>query len=230
MGIWGSIVCEPVGHNTAPSDREKPGLLEGHHQRLWWVIGDCPTVSQSNVFNQPVMSKRQRPHRLKYKSGLYREPYKYSLLSLPPTPFPFPLILILIAHFISLLYLLHNGHAYVLHFCALVPGFLSRRNVVDLKFDTQSAQYQREGHGFFVPLLIAGHILLPIMIVAAHLTKNRFSKSPILMNFCYANVGYCTSFLMSSVCVNHDGKRGSQRNLEVLCRRRCLGFTSSPPY
>jgi len=39
--------------------------------------------------------------------------------------------------------------------------------------------------------------LLPIMIVAAHLTKNRFSKSPILMNFCYANVGYSTSFLLS---------------------------------
>lgn len=77
---------------------------------------------------------------------------------------------------------------------------------VDLKFDTQSAQYRREGHGFFIPLLIVGHILVPIMIVAAHLTKNRFSKSPILMNFCYANVGYCTSFLLSSVCVNSDGK------------------------
>lgn len=85
------------------------------------------------------------------------------------------------------------------------PGCLSLGTAVDLKFDTQSAQYRREGHGFFILLLIAGHILMPIMIVAAHLTKNRFSKSPILMNFLYANVGYSTSFLLSSVYVNYDG-------------------------
>jgi len=67
----------------------------------------------------------------------------------------------------------------------------------DIHFDTQSPQYRLEGHAFFIPLLIGGHILVPIMILAAHISKNRFSRSPIFMNFCYANVGYSTSLLLS---------------------------------
>ena len=83
-------------------------------------------------------------------------------------------------------------------FLCFLPNLpLTRKTPVAIDFDTQSPQYRREAHGFFIPLLLAGHIFLPIMIVAAHISKNRFSRSPILMNFCYANVGYCTSFLMS---------------------------------
>ena len=98
-------------------------------------------------------------------------------------------------HLHSLVFSLKHGSAYVLAFSPEPP--LTRRPPVTIDFDTQSPQYRREAHGFFIPLLLAGHILLPISIVAAHLSKNRFSRSPILMNFCYANVGYCTSFLMS---------------------------------
>ena len=66
------------------------------------------------------------------------------------------------------------------------------------------------------------------MIVAAHLTKNRFSKSPILMNFCYANVGYCTSFLLSSVCVNSDGKLLTTKLIGTM-PEKMSGLRLKPP-
>ena len=66
-----------------------------------------------------------------------------------------------------------------------------------LHFDTQSTSYQTEGRIFFSLLILAGNILVPLMVLSAHLSRNQYSKSPIFMNLCYSLIFYSTAFLLS---------------------------------
>jgi hypothetical protein len=53
-----------------------------------------------------------------------------------------------------------------------------------LHFDTQSAEYQTQDRVFLSFLIITGNVLVPLIVLSAHPSRNQYSKSPIFMNRC----------------------------------------------
>jgi hypothetical protein len=50
---------------------------------------------------------------------------------------------------------------------------------------------------FFVLLIVGGNVLIPIMVVASFVQGNKYSRSPVFMNFCAGWIAYSIGFLLS---------------------------------
>ena len=50
---------------------------------------------------------------------------------------------------------------------------------------------------FFVLQVIGGNVLIPITVLASFVKGNKYSRSPIYMNFCVGWIAYSISFLLS---------------------------------
>ena len=124
---------------------------------------------------------------VKYKVVQHLRVFLHLHSSLPYRPFRLPHPLTITDH----------AHWYVLASSRrTVTGPLKLRTD-QLHFDTQSTSYQTEGRIFFSLLILAGNILVPLMVLSAHLSQNQYSKSPIFMNLCYSLIFYSTTFLLS---------------------------------
>lgn len=53
-----------------------------------------------------------------------------------------------------------------------------------------------EAFKFFILLIIGGNVLIPIMVLASFVQGNKYSRSPIFMNFCIGWIVYSTGFLL----------------------------------
>ena len=50
---------------------------------------------------------------------------------------------------------------------------------------------------FYVLQIIGGNVLIPIMVLASLVQGNRYSRTPLFMNFCGGWIAYSISFLLS---------------------------------
>jgi len=50
---------------------------------------------------------------------------------------------------------------------------------------------------FFVLQIIGGNVLIPVMVLASFVRGNKYSRSPIFMNFCIGWIAYSISFMLS---------------------------------
>lgn len=93
-------------------------------------------------------------------------------------------------------------HVSILPFCAtFFPsefGFIMLElRTEQIHFDTQSNSYRTQGRIFFSLLIVAGDVLVPLMVLSAHLSRNRYSRNPVFMNLCYSLIFYSNAFLLS---------------------------------
>jgi len=74
--------------------------------------------------------------------------------------------------------------------------------------------------------LLSGQILIPFMVIVALIQRNRYSKSPFFLNFCFLCILYCTGLLLT--LYSGDWTNTVKRTTSKICGLQVVWVSASP--